>query len=120
LLAACTETTTNLIDNAVIAPLDHSDQLAQLRADASRISAALELIDAGMLGRHVARSVEHDHALGRGEPIEEPPRQRDVGHAIDAGMREQCQPVPHGRRAGRHVASMMGMAAAVRHSGASA
>lgn len=42
LLAAGTETTTNLIDNAVIALLEHSDQLAQLRADASRIPAALE------------------------------------------------------------------------------
>ena len=42
LLAAGTETTTNLIDNAVIALLEHPAQLAQLRADPARIPAALE------------------------------------------------------------------------------
>ena len=32
----------------------------------------LELIDAWVLGRHVARAVEHEHSLGGGEALEEP------------------------------------------------
>ncbi len=42
LLAAGTETTTNLIDNAMITLLEHPDALARLRADPSQIPTALE------------------------------------------------------------------------------
>jgi cytochrome P450 len=42
LLVACNETTTNLIDNGVLALLRHPDQMAQLRTDPSLVPAAVE------------------------------------------------------------------------------
>jgi cytochrome P450 len=42
LLSAATETTTNLIDNALLCFLDHPEQLARVRADRSLLPAAIE------------------------------------------------------------------------------
>jgi cytochrome P450 len=42
LLSAATETTTNLIDNAVLCFMEHPDQLARLRADPQLLASAIE------------------------------------------------------------------------------
>lgn len=42
LLSAATETTTNLIDNAMLCFLDHPDQLARLRGEPELLSSAIE------------------------------------------------------------------------------
>jgi cytochrome P450 len=42
LLSAATETTTNLIDNAVLCFVEHPDQLARVRADRSLLPSAIE------------------------------------------------------------------------------
>lgn len=65
LLAAGTETTTNLIDNAVLCLLDHPAELARLRADPSLVPRAIEeVLRFRSPGQAMFRVAAEDVALG--------------------------------------------------------